>query len=87
MRNIKFICCPAFLLIMNCALHAQSKDTTTAQKITDKGSKGDIILGEQNKKDQIKKSPVLLQPGDSFGRKDIIRSSRKFHKKQIKKGS
>jgi len=66
---------------MNGFLHAQSKDTIGTKKIIDKGSKGDIILGEQNKKDQLKKSPVLLKPGDSFGRKDIIRSSKKKSQK------
>lgn len=77
MRNFKFICCPVFLLIMSCSLRAQSKDTITAQKAIDKGSKGDIILGEENKKDQLKDTPVLLRPTASFGRKDIIRSSKK----------
>ena len=86
MSSIKFICCPVFLFIMNCSLHAQSKDTIVTQKIIDKGSKGDIILGEKNKKDQLTNTPVLLHPGDTICRKDIIRSSKKLRRKQNKKG-
>jgi len=86
MRSIKFICCPVFILIMNCSLNAQLKDTTSAQKIIDR-NKGDIILGEKNKRDQLKNTPVLLRPTESFGRKDIIRSSKKSRKTQNKKGS
>ena len=73
--------------MMNCSLHAQSKDSITAQKIIDKGSKGDIILGEKNKKDQINNTPVVLHPGDSICRKDSIQSSKKFRRNQNKKGS
>ena len=87
MRSIKFICCPVFLFIMNCSLHAQSKDTLTAQKIIDKGSQGDILLGVKNKKDQLKNTPVFLRQEDSICRKDKIHSSKKFRRTQIKKGS
>lgn len=87
MKTIKFICYPVFLLIMNYSLQAQSKDTTTAQKIIDKGSKGDIILAEKNKKDQLNNAPVLLYSKDSICRKDTIRSSKKLRRNQNKKGS
>lgn len=72
---------------MNCSLHAQSKDTTTAQKIIDKGTKGDIILGEKNKKDQLSSTPVFLNPKDSICKKENIQYSKKIRRKQIKKGS
>jgi|GEM_PF-2269420 len=86
MRSINFICCSVFLFIMNCSLHAQSKDTVPAQKIIDKGSKGDIILGVKNKKDQLNNTPVFLHSRDSICRKDIIGSSKKSSRRQIKKG-
>lgn len=73
--------------MMSSFLHAQSKDTITTQKIIDKGSKGDIILGEKNKKDQLNAAPVSLRPGDSICRKDSTRSPKKSRKKQNKKGS
>ena len=87
MSSIRISCCAIFLFIMNCTLLAQSKDTMTAQKIIDKGSKGDIILGVRNKKDQLNHPPVLLHPKDTICRKVIIRSSKKIRKHQIKKGS
>ena len=87
MRSIRFVCSAIFLFIVNCSLHAQSKGTITARKIIDKGAKGDIILGERNKKDQLNHTPVILHPRDSIGRKDIIRCSKKLRKTQIKKGS
>lgn len=87
MRRIKFICFLNFLFFTGGFLYAQSGDTITAQKIIDKGSKGDIILGEKNKKDHLNSAPVLLHPQDSICRKDSTRSSKKIRRKQIKKGS
>lgn len=87
MSSIKFICYPIILLIMNCSLHAQSKDTIAPQKIGELSSKGDIILGEKNKKAQLKNTPVLLHSKDSICTKEVSRSSKKFRRKQIKKGS
>jgi len=87
MRSAKFISFPIFLFLFNCSLDAQSIDTISAQKVFEKGSKGDIILGEKNKKDQLNNTPVLLHTGDSVCRKDIFRSSKKFRRNQIKKGS
>lgn len=87
MATIKSICFLNFLLITAGFLHAQSRDTTTTQKIIDKGSKGDIILGEKNKKEQLNNSPVLLHPQDPICKKDSTRSSKKIRRKQNKKGS
>ena len=64
MRSIKFISFPILLLI-NCFLDAQSIDTLSAKQVIEKGSKGDIILGEKNKKDRMKDIPVLLHQKDS----------------------
>jgi len=82
MRSIKFISFPILLLIINCSLYAQSKDTLSAKQIIERGSKGDIILGEKNKKDQIKDTPVLLHQKDSVCRKDVLPSSKKLRRKQ-----
>ena len=71
---------------MNCSLHAQSKGAITTQKIVDNGSKGDIILGEKSKKDQLNNTLVFVHPGDSICRKDIIQFSKKIRRNQIKKG-
>ena len=68
-------------------MHAQSKDTMTAKKIIDNGSKGDIILGEKNKKDRFNNAPIFLYEGNSICRKDSILSSKKIRGNQIRKGS
>lgn len=82
MRSIKFISFPIFLFLFNCSLDAQSIDTLSAKRVIEKGSKGDIILGEKNKKDQLKDTPVLLYQTDSVYRKDVLRSSKKLLRKQ-----
>lgn len=87
MKSARFIYCTIFLFIMNGSLHAQSKDSITAKKIIDKGSKGDIILGAKNKKDQLKNTPVLIHHSDSICSSDKLRPSKKFRRNQIKKGN
>jgi len=82
MRSVNFISFPIFLFLFNCSLNAQSTDTLSARQIIEKGSKGDIILGEKNKKDQLKDTPVLLHEKDSVCRKDVLRSSKKLRRKQ-----
>ena len=84
MRSIKFISFPIFLFLFNCSLDAQSIDTLSAKRVIEKGSKGDIILGEKNKKDQLKDTPVLLYQTDSVYRKDVLRSSKKLLRKQYR---
>lgn len=63
-------------------MDAQSIDTLSAKRVIEKGSKGDIIIGEKNKKDQLKDTPVLLHQTDSVCRKDVLRSSKKLRRKQ-----
>lgn len=82
MRSLKSISFPVFLILFNCSLHAQSIDTQSAKQVIEKGSKGDIILGEKNKKDQLKATPVLLNQKDSVCRKDVFQSSQKLRRKQ-----
>lgn len=82
MRGLKFISFPIFLFLFNCSLDAQSIDTLSAKRVIEKGSKGDIIIGEKNKKDQLKDTPVLLHQTDSVCRQDVPRSSKKLLRKQ-----
>lgn len=82
MRHLKFISFPVFLILLNCSLHAQSIDTLSAKQVIEKGSKGDIILGEKIKKDQIKATPLSLHQKDSVCRKDVPLSSKKLRRKQ-----
>ena len=82
MRSVKFISFAIFLFLLNCSVNAQSPDTLSARQVIEKGSKGDIILGEKNKKDQLKDSPVLLHQKDSVCRKEVPRSSKKLRRNQ-----
>ena len=81
MRSAKFISFPIFLVLFNCSLEAQSSDTLSAKRIVEKGSKGDIILGEKNKKDQLKKTPLSLHQKDSVCGKDVLRPSKKLRRR------
>ena len=85
MRSIKFISFLTLPLLLNCSLNAQSIDTLSAKQVIEKASKGDIILGEKNKKDQIKDIPVLLHLKDSVCGKDVLGSSKKLCRKQNRK--
>lgn len=85
MNSFKYIGIPAMLLLVNCSLNAQSKDTLSAKQLIEKGTKGDIILGEKNKKDQLNAAPVLLQSKDTVCNKKDIRSSKKLRRKHSKK--
>jgi len=82
MRAIKFISFPIFLFLFDCSLDAQSIDTLSAKRVIEKGTKGDIIIGEKNKKDQLKDTPVLLHQTDSVCRQDVLRPSKKSLRKQ-----
>lgn len=82
MRSVRFISFPIFLILLNCSVDAQSIDTLSARQVIEKGSKGDIILGEKNKKAQLKETPVLLNQRDSGFRKDVPRSSKTMRRKQ-----
>lgn len=53
------------VLLMSGRSLAQSKDSVPAKKVIEQGTKGDIILGNENKKKQLSASPQLLQQRDS----------------------
>ena len=82
MRSVRFFSIPIFLTLLNSSLDAQSIDTLSVQQVIEKGSKGDIILGEKYKKEQLKTTPVLLRQKDSVCRKDVLQSSKKLRRKQ-----
>lgn len=65
MKRISVIFVLTVLLATEQAL-AQSKDTVPAKKIIEQGTKGDIIVGNENKKAQLNASPQSLHQGDSL---------------------
>ena len=44
---------------------AQLKDSVPARKAVENGTKGDLIIGKENKKSQLTSSPQLLRQKDS----------------------
>jgi hypothetical protein len=82
MKILKFIGFPVFLILLNCSLDAQFIDTPSAKQVIENGSIGDIILGEKNKKDQLKDTPVLLHQKDSVCIKDVSRPPKKLRGRQ-----
>ncbi len=44
----------------------QSKDSLPAKPLIEKGATGDLIIGKENKKKQLSKSPQFLQQTDSL---------------------
>jgi len=64
---------PALLLsacLASTGLMAQSKNAPGARSLIEKGTKGDFIIGNKIKKDQLKVSPeVLQQPGPARKKK------------------
>ena len=44
---------------------ARGIDTLPAKRLAEKGAQGDIIIGKQNQKDQLRAQPQVLQQKDS----------------------
>ena len=65
---------------------AQSKDSVPARKVAENGAKGDIILGKQNKKDQLSASPQLLKQKDSLHKQVSTEPKKKKPKNKSGKG-
>ena len=85
MSILKYTSLFIFLLVINVALHAQSKDTLSARQVIENGSKGDVILGEKIKKAQLNDSAVLLHSKNNVRSKEAIRSSKKTSPETIQK--
>jgi hypothetical protein len=76
MKKIKLI---GFLslFLTSITLSAQTNDTLSAKRVTEKGSKGDIILGNEYKQKQLSSAPQLLQSADSVLKKEPASTSKK----------
>jgi hypothetical protein len=59
---------------------AQSNDTLSAKRITEKGAKGDIILGNEYKQKQLSAPPQLLQTADSIINKEPVNTKKKNYR-------
>jgi hypothetical protein len=56
----------AGVLLINCVAMAQKRDTIAVKSLIDKGSKGDLIIGNRNKQQQLRKSLEILAEADSL---------------------
>jgi hypothetical protein len=76
MKKIRLVCMFIPFLIGG-VLMAQSNDTIPAKKVTEKGEKGDIILGKEYRKKQLGKTPQSIQSADSALKKETVIQSEK----------
>jgi len=81
--NLIFI----FLFITSGTLMAQSKDSASAKKVVEKGAKGDIILGKQNKKKQLTAAPTVLKKQHSLHQPNYIPPKKRKAKTKIGKNN
>lgn len=61
---------------------AQKQDSIPARSLAEKGSQGDVLLGNEHKKAQLSTAPQMLSAADSSQKKDIhSKKKRNRHKK------
>jgi len=58
---------------------AQIKDSPSAKRVVEKGTKGDIILGKDTKKKQLMASPQVLEQ-QSHAKTPYVTPKKKKHK-------
>ena len=85
MKNTFLILIFVFFAI-NTKIIAQAKDSVPARKVAEKGAQGDIIIGKQNKKNQLSASPELLQQKDSLHNEASTQPKKKKSKNKSGKG-
>jgi hypothetical protein len=78
--NLTF--CLVTAALMSTTAFAQHGDTSNAKKITEQGAKGDLILGREIKKQQLKSAPQMLGKQDSLPTKQPATA---VNKKKAKK--
>jgi hypothetical protein len=64
MKKISIFC--ASVLLISCEAMAQRQDKIAVKPIIEKGSKGDLIIGNKHKQQQLRKSPEILAQPDSL---------------------
>jgi hypothetical protein len=76
MKKINSVCFFIALLICTGAV-AQKKDSVPVKPITEKASSGDIILGKENKKQQLNSPPQLLERKEPLRKKTTYTGHKK----------
>ena len=62
---------------------AQARDSMPAKKVVEQGAKGDIILGKQNKQNQLTAAPHQLQQKDSLHKEAPVKPKKKKSKAKV----
>ena len=76
-----------FLFMISGTIMAQNKDSIVSKKIVEKGAKGDIILGKQNKKKQLTAAPTVLKKQHSLHQPNYIPPKKRKAKTKIGKNN
>jgi hypothetical protein len=73
------------IFTINTKIMAQVNDSVPANKVAEQGAQGDIILGKQNKKNQLNASPELLQQKDSVQKEASVQPKKKKPRSKSRK--
>ena len=72
------------LIVCSTAI-AQKQDSVAVKSLVEKGSQGDILLGNENKKGQLSAAPQMLNITDSSQKKNIHSKKKKVKSKKAAK--
>ena len=79
----KDILISSFVLVVCSVGMAQKQDSVAVKSLVEKGSQGDILLGNENKKNQLSGAPQILNITDSSQKKDIHSKKKKQKHKKL----
>jgi hypothetical protein len=60
----------SFVSLASCAAMAQKQDSVPVRSLAEKAAKGDVILGQENKKKQLSATSSMLNAIDSIQSKE-----------------
>jgi len=72
----------SFFLLVSCRIIAQKQDSIPVRPLVEKGSQGDVLLGNENRKARLSAVPQMLNAIDS-SQKDIHSQKKKTKHKNI----
>ena len=74
-----------FTLLTLERIMAQTKDSVPAKKVVENGTKGDLIIGKENKKSQLMAPPQPLKQKDTLHKQSSTRPQKKKAKNKSRK--
>ena len=66
----------ASILLISCHAMAQKQDTIPVKPLVEKGAKGDLIIGNKNRQQQLNKSPEQLLQTDSLRKRHACKGKK-----------